>query len=89
QGEPLETIETMGAWLADFLRATGAKPVHAVGHSQGFLDVLELARQAPELLKSITGVGTAGRIPVNPALIEAARDSAGNAAEMLLLWGFG
>ncbi len=88
-GEPLQTIEAMGAWLADFLRATGAKPVHAVGHSQGFLDVLELARQAPELLKSVTGVGTAGRIPVNPALIEAARDSAGDAAEMLLLWGFG
>ena len=76
-GKALESIEEMGAWLADFLRATGAKPVHAVGHSQGFLDVLELARQAPELLKSITGIGTAGRIPVNPALIEAARDSAG------------
>jgi pimeloyl-ACP methyl ester carboxylesterase len=63
--------------------------VHAVGHSQGFLEVLELARLAPELLKSITGVGTAGAIPVNPALIEAAASSAGAAAEMLLMWGFG
>ena len=88
-GKPLQSIEEMGAWLADFIRAAGAGPVHAVGHSQGFLDVLELAYQAPELLKSITGVGTAGRIPVNPALIEAARESSGAAAEMLLMWGFG
>ena len=88
-GEPLETIEEMGAWLADFIRAAGVDRVHAIGHSQGFLDVLELAEVAPEMLKSITGVGTAGAIPVNPALIEAAAQSAGNAAEMLLMWGFG
>jgi pimeloyl-ACP methyl ester carboxylesterase len=89
QGEALESIEAMGAWLADFLRASGAPPVHAVGHSQGFLEVLELARLAPELLKSITGIGTAGAIPVNPALIEAAAENPGKAAEMLLTWGFG
>ena len=88
-GAALDTIEEMGAWLADFLRVVGAGPVHAVGHSQGFLDILELARQAPDLLRSITGIGTAGAIPVNPALIDAARDDAGKAAEMLLTWGFG
>ena len=89
EGKALESIEDMGAWLADFVRATGSEQVHAIGHSQGFLDVLEMARQAPELLKSITGVGTAGAIPVNPALIEAAKNSAADAAEMLLMWGFG
>jgi len=88
-GEALTSIEDMGAWLAEFIRANGASKVHAIGHSQGFLDVLELARQAPELLKSITGIGTAGAIPVNPALIAAASNSAGDAADMLLMWGFG
>jgi pimeloyl-ACP methyl ester carboxylesterase len=88
-GEALTSIEDMGAWLADFIDASGADKVHAVGHSQGFLDVLELALRAPEKLKSITGIGTAGAIPVNPALIEAAKKSAGAAAEMLLMWGFG
>jgi len=88
-GEALQSIEDMGAWLAEFIEASGADRVHAIGHSQGFLDVLELANQAPALLKSITGVGTAGAIPVNPALIEAASKSAGAAAEMLLMWGFG
>lgn len=89
EGDALESIEEMGAWLADFIQAAGVDSVHAIGHSQGFLDLLELARLKPELLKSITGVGTAGAIPVNPALIDAAKDSAGNAAEMLLMWGFG
>ncbi|MEM7563510.1 MAG: alpha/beta hydrolase [Pseudomonadota bacterium] len=89
EGAALVSIEEMGAWLADFVRATGAESVHAIGHSQGFLDVLEMACVSPELLKSITGVGTAGEIPVNPALIDAAKDSAGSAAEMLLMWGFG
>ena len=88
-GEALTSIEDMGAWLGDFIRAAGVDKVHAIGHSQGFLDVLELARQAPELLKSITGVGTAGAIPVNPALLDAAKNNAGDAADMLLMWGFG
>ncbi len=88
-GKPLQSIEDMGVWLAEFIRAAGADGVHAVGHSQGFLDVLELANQAPELLRSITGVGTAGAIPVNPALIDAAAKCAADAAEMLLMWGFG
>jgi pimeloyl-ACP methyl ester carboxylesterase len=89
EGKALTSIEDMGAWLADFIRAAGVDKLHAIGHSQGFLDVLELARQAPELLKSITGIGTAGAIPVNPALIDAAKNSAGDAADMLLMWGFG
>lgn len=89
EGEPLESIEEMGAWLADFIDAAGIQKAHIVGHSQGFLDALELARQAPEKVKTLTGIGTAGAIPVNPALIEAALASAGQAAEMLLEWGFG
>jgi len=89
QGEPLESIEEMGLWLADFLDAADVQSAHVVGHSQGFLCALELARQAPKSVKSLTGIGTAGAIPVNPALIEAAQESAGKAAEMLLQWGFG
>jgi len=88
-GEPLESIEEMGLWLAEFLTAAGVESAHVVGHSQGFLCALELAKQAPEKVKTLTGIGTAGAIPVNPALIEAALESAGKAAEMLLQWGFG
>jgi pimeloyl-ACP methyl ester carboxylesterase len=88
-GEPLTSIEAMGGWLKDLLDAVDADQVHVVGHSQGFLCALELARQAGERVASLTGIGTAAAIPVNPALIEAATRSAGEAGAMMLQWGFG
>ena len=89
EGEPLESIEEMGMWLTEFLQAANVHNAHVVGHSQGFLCALELARLAPEKIASLTGIGTAGAIPVNPDLIKAAQKSAASAAEMLLMWGFG
>lgn len=88
-GTPLTSIEMMGQWLIDFLDTTGVASAHVVGHSQGFLCALELARQAPEKVKSLSGVGTAAAIPVNPALIETALESTAKAADMMLQWGFG
>ncbi len=88
-GDPLQDIESMGKWLADFLGASGVEAAHVVGHSQGFLCALELAQQAPDKVKSLTGIGTAAAIPVNPALIETALESTARAADMMLQWGFG
>lgn len=88
-GEALTSIEAAGQWLADFLSAAGVQSVHIVAHSQGFLSALELAASQPEMVKSLTGIGTANAIPVNPALIETAKKSAAQAADMMLQWGFG
>ncbi|MCP4488033.1 MAG: alpha/beta hydrolase [Gammaproteobacteria bacterium] len=88
-GEALTTIEAMGQWLVAFLDAAGINKVHAVGHSQGFLCALELANTAPGKVKSLSGVGTAAAIPVNPALIDTALESTQRAADMMLQWGFG
>ena len=88
-GDVLVSIEDSGAWLVDFLAAAGVEAVHVVGHSQGFLSGLELAVQQPSALKSLTGIGTAAAIPVNPMLIETAQKSAAKAAGMMLQWGFG
>ena len=88
-GEPLATIEESGAWLVDFLTAVGVGSAHVVGHSQGFLSALELALLKPEAVKSLIGIATAAAIPVNPALIASARESAYKAADMMLQWGFG
>lgn len=89
EGDPLTSIEDMGTWLIEVLNTMGVKKAHIVGHSQGFLSALELARQAPELVASLIGIGTAAAIPVNPTLIEAAQRSSAEAANMLLQWGFG
>ncbi len=88
-GDPLTSIEESGTWLVDFLAAAGVESAHVVGHSQGFLSALELAKATPGVIKSLTGIGTAAAIPVNPALITTAKKSAVSAAEMMLQWGFG
>jgi len=88
-GEALESIEAQGSWLVDFLEAAGVEAAHVVGHSQGFLCALELAKKAPSKVTSLSGIGTAAAIPVNPALIETALESTARAADMMLQWGFG
>ncbi len=88
-GEALTSIESQGQWLVDFMEATDVDTAHVVGHSQGFLCALELAKQAPAKIKSLSGIGTAAAIPVNPALIETALESSARAADMMLQWGFG
>ncbi len=88
-GEPLASVEESGAWLAELLVETGVKSAHVVGHSQGFLSALELAKIKNSAVKSLTGIGTAAAIPVNQMLIETAKESAMKAADMMLQWGFG
>ncbi len=89
QGDALASIEDSGPWLDALLDAVGVQHAHVVGHSQGFLSGLELARQFPGRVKSLTGIGTAAAIPVNPTLLETAEVSAAKAAEFMLQWGFG
>ena len=89
KGEACTSIEQSAQWLADVLDAAGVSAAHIVGHSQGFLSALELATIKPSLIKSLTGIGTAAAIPVNPALIDTAKKSAPKAADMMVQWGFG
>ena len=88
-GKVFSAIEESGPWLSEFLESVGVKAAHVVGHSQGFLSALELAKTAPEKLLSITAVGTAAAIPVNQALIDTAKESSNKAAHMMCNWGFG
>ena len=89
RGEPCKTVEDSANWLSDLLAIANVRDVHVVGHSQGFLSALELAKLKPAAVQSLTGVATAAAIPVNPVLIETAKESAMKAAEMMLQWGFG
>jgi len=89
EGEPLNSIENMGKWLVKAIKSAGAESVHLVGHSQGFLVVLEAAALLGGRLKSLTAVASASAIPVNESLVETAKKNTGDAADMLLKWGFG
>jgi len=88
-GKPLDSIEAMGKWLSDVIETAGVTQAHLVGHSQGFLIALEAIPHMENSVKSITAIGTAAAIPVNPALIETAEKSRAKAAAMMVQWGFG
>ena len=89
EGEPIKSIEDMGKWLVKALKVAGCESIHLVGHSQGFLVALEAASSLGTKLKTLTAVASASSIPVNEALVEAAKKSPADAADMLLKWGFG
>jgi pimeloyl-ACP methyl ester carboxylesterase len=88
-GKPLKSIEDMGKWLVSALKIAGCESIHLVGHSQGFLVALEAASSLGAKLKTLTAVASALSIPVNESLVETAKKSPGDGADMLLKWGFG
>ena len=88
-GKPLKSIEDMGKWLVSALKIAGCESIHLVGHSQGFLVALEAASSLGVKLKTLTAVASALSIPVNESLVETAKKSPGDGADMLLKWGFG
>ena len=89
EGEPIKSIESMSKWLVKALKVAGCESIHLVGHSQGFLVALEAVSSLGTKLKTLTAVASATSIPVNEALVEVAKKTPGDAAEMLLKWGFG
>ncbi len=88
-GPPLDTVETMGEWLADAAEALGLAPAHLVGHSMGSFVVLEAAARRPGTVRSAVMLGTAGAMPVHPALQAAADAGDLRAARMIASWGVG
>ena len=89
EGAPLATIEAQADWHADLLSAAGVTSAHIVGHSQGGLIGLELARRHGGAVKSLSLVATALAIPVNDALIEMAKNKEARAIDMMTDWGHG
>ena len=89
EGEPIKSIEDMGKWLVQTLKIAGCENIHLVGHSQGFLVVLEAAKSLGAKLKTLTAIASATSIQVNESLIETAKKSSKDAADIMLKWGFG
>lgn len=88
-GEPLTTIPAMAEWCVALLDTAGVSKAHVVGHSQGGLVILELARNAPERVASTTFVATALAVPVNDALLDLARSAEPKAIAAMTDWGHG
>lgn len=95
-GPPLTTISDMADWLARFIEAASdalgsgsddAPGVHVVGHSMGTFIGLELAASRPELVRSLSLLGTADAMPVHPDLLAAAENDLPTAAALMTAWG--
>lgn len=85
----LDSIEAMAAWLGEFVPALGIERAYLVGHSMGALIALELASRDPERVASIALLGAAPKMPVHPALLEAAKRPEPLAPQLICDWGFG
>ena len=70
-------------FLVHLLDHRDATTVRLVGHSMGALIGLEMLQRLPERLAAVVLAGAAARMPVNPALIEAARADLPKAARMM------
>lgn len=86
EGEPLPTIDALGAWLVAALDAFGAASATLVGHSMGSLVALEVAGRAPERVDALALVGTAFPMKVSEALLAAAREDEARAFDMINYW---
>ena len=89
EGPALPSITEMGEWLASATEALGLAPAHLVGHSMGTFVVLEAAARRPEAARSLVLLGTAGAMPVHPALQSAADADDPVAGRLITSWGIG
>lgn len=86
-GEPLTTIADMAHWVARFMAAARLEPAHVAGHSMGSFIALEVARHHPEMVISLTLLGTAIAMPVHPELLSASENQLDRAAALMASWG--
>jgi len=88
-GEPPETIEDGADWCAALLDALGVKTAVIVGHSQGGLVALEVARRHPDRTRKLAVIGSAHAIPVADPLLDMARDAEDKAFRFMVSWSHG
>ena len=88
-GEPLRLDPGARRLAVGPDQSFGASAAHLVGHSMGALIALDLAARHRRKIAGIALLGAAPRMPVHPALLEAAGQSGPLAAELICDWGFG
>lgn len=89
KGEPLASIGAMADWVAALMAAAGVKQARLIGHSMGALIAVEAAARFPDKVSGLGLVAGATAMPVNDALLNAAKANSPDAIAMMTLWGFG
>ena len=89
EGPALKSIEEMSQWLNEFIEYIGIKKSILVGHSQGCLISLELARLYPNKVDKIIFIAGSYSIPVNKVLIDLSLAGDMEALNLMMKWGYG
>jgi pimeloyl-ACP methyl ester carboxylesterase len=89
EGKSLRSIEEMAEWLKDVIDTVGFKETSLVAHSQGCLISLECAARYPEKIKTLSLMGGAGAIPMNPELLALAEKSDPKAVDLMMDFAHG
>ena len=89
EGPPLKSIEDMADWISDVISSVGYEEASLIGHSQGCLVLIECASRYPEKIKSLSLMGGASAIPMNPELLSLAEDGNPKAVELMMDWAHG
>jgi len=87
EGAPLGSIVDIADWCSDLLETAGVSRATIIGHSQGGLVALEIARRHPEKVSSLALIACALSIPVNPALLDLAENKEDQAIAAMVAWG--
>ncbi|HYN90126.1 MAG TPA: alpha/beta fold hydrolase [Ardenticatenaceae bacterium] len=69
-GPGRRTIDEYAAVVLGFMDALELGSATVVGHSMGGAIALTMALQAPDVVEGLGLVGTGGRLPVNPAILD-------------------
>ena len=88
-GHGLSSIEDMADWVSDVIDAVGFKEASLVGHSQGCLVTMECTARNPNKIKTLSLMGGAGAIPMNPELLSLAENNNPKAVDLMMDWAHG
>jgi pimeloyl-ACP methyl ester carboxylesterase len=89
EGPVLGSVPELAQWLGRVMDAAGVERAAVVGHSMGGAIALETAAALPKRVTRIALLGTAAAIPVNAALLDAAREAPERAYQMMTTWSHG
>jgi pimeloyl-ACP methyl ester carboxylesterase len=89
EGPPPQSIPAMAQWIARLMDAAKLERAALVGHSMGGAIAVEAAAAFPHRITRIALLGTSLSMPVNEALLAAAKDTPDTAHRLITGWSFG
>ena len=88
-GSALTEIPALVSWTLRLAEALGLRRLALAGHSMGALVALEAAARLGMRVTGLALIGAAPEMPVNAALMTAARENLPQAAALIASWGYG